>query len=158
MPATPSLANMVLGGIAACLVASQFLSVVTSTDTDDGRIDRGRGSSSTHGHKGDRLALFHAQEPSVTVAAPSVRLFGAPEADSGDANITVALKNVVVVAKEIDIDALAAPHLLAGAPDQGRTPQSTLKSLRCKVAPARDGVGDVDRDVALGRLAVRCLA
>jgi hypothetical protein len=150
MPATPSLANLVLGGIAACLVASQFLSVVTSTNVDDVRVDNGRSSSSTHGHKGDQLALFHAQGPSVTVAAPSVRLFGAPEADSGDANITVALKNVVVVAKEIDIDALAAPDLFAGAPEQGQTPKPKLKSSNCKVA--------TPRDVALGRLAIRCFA
>ena len=120
MPATPSLANVILGGIAASLVASHLFAAATSPSmsADDPAADVLVDSG--HAHNGDRLALFHAQGPSVTVAAPSVTLFGVTETESSTRpNTSVALKNVVVVARVIDYDASMAPNPLDGAfPDK----------------------------------------
>jgi hypothetical protein len=152
MPATPSLANVVLGGIAASLVAAHLFADATSPSTGaddpvaDVLVDSG------HAHKGDRLPLFHAQEPSVTVAAPSVTLFGVTDTESGTRpNTSVALKNVVVVARVIDLDAATAPRPLDGAvPDKQDPARAPTKAMSCKVL--------TEPKLALGRVGIRCFA
>ena len=152
MPATPSLANVILGGVAASLVASHLFAAATSPSmrTDDPvadvRVDSG------HAHKGDRLALFHAQGPSVTVAAPSVTLSAVTETESGTRpNTSVALKNVVVVARVIDFDALMAPNPLDGAvPNKLDPARLPTKAMSCKVL--------TEPKLALGRVGIRCFA
>jgi hypothetical protein len=152
MPATPSLANVILGGIAASLVAAQlFVGVgLPSTSTDDPVADL---LDNGHAHKGDRLALFHAQGPSVTVAAPSVALFGVTETKSGTRpNTSVALKNVVVVARVIDFDfdASTAPDPRNGAVPTKQDPVPAPKAMSCKVL--------AEPKLALGRVGIRCFA
>jgi hypothetical protein len=152
MPATPSLANIILGGIAASFVASHLFAAATSPST---RIDDPVSdilAEGGHAHKGDRLPLFLAQGPSVTVAAPSVTLFGVIEAETGTRpNTSVALKNVVVVAREIDFDALTAPNPLDGAvPDKQDPAWAPTKELNCK-AMAKP-------EFALGRVGIHCFA
>jgi hypothetical protein len=152
MPATPSLTNVILGGIAAGLVAAHLFAGATSpaTSTDDQVADVLVDSG--HAHKGDRLPLFHAQGPSVTVAAPSVTLFGVTETDSGTRpNTSVALKNVVVVARVIDFDAATAPKRLDGAvPDKQDPARASPKAMSCKVL--------AEPKLALGRVGIRCFA
>jgi hypothetical protein len=152
MPATPSLANVILGGIAASLVASHLFATATSpsTSADDPAADVLVDSG--HAHKGDRLALFHAQRPSVTVAAPSVTLFGVTETESGTRpNTSVALKNVVVVARVIDFDASMAPNPLDGAvPDKRDPAWAPTKAVSCKVL--------TKPELASGRPGIRCFA
>lgn len=153
MPATPSLANVILGGIAASLVAAHLFAGATSPSTSaddpvaDARVDSG------HAHKGDRLALFHAQEASVTVAAPSVTLFGVTETESGTRpNTSVALKNVVVVARVIDFDfdASTVPNPRNGAVPTKQDPAPAPKAMSCKVL--------AEPKLALGRVGIRCFA
>jgi|HubBroStandDraft_6_1064221.scaffolds.fasta_scaffold121026_2 hypothetical protein len=147
MPATPSLANVILGGIAASLVAAHLFAGATSPSTSaDAFVDSG------HAHKGDRLALFHAQGPSVTVAAPSVTLSAVTETESGRRpNASVALKNVVVVARVIDFDALMAPNPLDGAvPDKRDPAWAPTKAASCKVL--------TKPELALGGVGIRCFA
>ena len=153
MPATPSLANviLILGGIAASLVASHLFAAATSpsTSTDDPVADVLVDSG--HAHKGDRLALFHAQGPSVTIAAPSVTLSGVTETEDGTRpNASVALKNVVVVARAIEFDTWTARNPLAGAvPDKQDPAGAPTKAVSCKV---------LTKPELAGRPGVRCFA
>jgi hypothetical protein len=150
MPASPSLANVILGGIAASLVAAHLFGGATSPSTGaddpvaDARVESG------HAHKGDRLPLFQAQGPSVTVAVPSVTLFGVTETESGTRpNTSVALKNVVVVARVIDFDASMAPKSLDGAVPTKQDP-TPAKAMSCKAL--------TEPKLALGRAGIRCFA
>jgi hypothetical protein len=142
MPATPSFTQAVLGGIAATVAAAALLAVATvpSALTDNLPIDGG------HTHKGDRLPLFQAPRPSVTVAAPAVRLIVGDSADNrSQANITVALKNVIVVPRAVDVDAAAVkPRDNADRPSP--------RPASCKVVTGPLATPN------LGRLVGRCFA
>jgi hypothetical protein len=90
MRATPSLANIIVGVIAAGifvvrLVATHMFMPVTEPPL--GPLT----AESSHAHKADRLPLFQPAGPSVTTTAPvALRV----AADSG--NMTVVAKNVVI--------------------------------------------------------------
>jgi hypothetical protein len=149
MPATPSLANVILGGISAGLVAAHLFVAATSPSTGaddpvaDARVESG------HAHKGDRLPLFQAQGPSVTVAAPSVTLSAVTQTEGGTRpNTSVALKNVVV-ARVIDVDASTAPKPLDGAVPTKQDP-TPAKAMSCKAL--------TEPKLALGRVGIRCFA
>ena len=92
----PSFANLILGGIAISAIATQLLGVVTRTDGAPGAA-----FETAHTHKGDRLPLFQAGGPWVTVATPVARLVGEPD-DLAGANTVIAIKNVVVVPRGSD--------------------------------------------------------
>jgi hypothetical protein len=142
MPATPSFTLAVLGGIAAAAIATALLAAATvpSAPTDDLSIDGG------HTHKGDRLPLFQAPGPSVTVAVPSVRLIDGNGADnSAEANITVALKNVIVVPRAVDVDA-------AEIKPRDRADRPSPRPASCKVVTGPLATPN------LGRLVGRCFA
>jgi hypothetical protein len=150
MAATPSVANVILGGITASFVASHLFAAATSPRGAEDAVASVL-TDGGHAHKGDRLPLFHAAGPSVMVAAPSVRLFGAADAENGTTpNLSIALKNVVLVAKATDIDAAAGPNRLDGAAPDLQDLSRKSRPLICKPA--------TKADLASGRPGVRCLA
>jgi hypothetical protein len=163
MPATPSLANFMLVGIAISFVAT-YLSAgapSASTQTDAAVTDGG------HTHKGGRLPLFHAVGRSVTVAAPSVRQRRAADTETDGlspsgrvlyrndtaANTAVALKNVIVVGEAIDVAARPEPLNTADPDTQDPSQKPTpAQPVRCEAVtrPATDPI--------LSRLTGRCFA
>jgi hypothetical protein len=163
MPATPSLANFILGGIAASFIATYLFAAATSSSTQiDAAVTDGG-----HTNKGGRLPLFHAVGPSFTVSAPSVRQRGATDTEidglnpSGRvlyrsdtaANSTVALKNVTVVGEAIDVATRPEPLNAADPDTQDPSQKPTpAQPVRCEAVtgPAADPI--------LRRLTGRCFA
>jgi hypothetical protein len=163
MPATPSIANFILGGIAASFVATYLFAAATSssTRTDPAVTDSG------HTDKAARLPLFHAVARSFAVSERSVGQRGATDTaidglnPSGRvlyqsdtaANTTVALKNVTVVGEAIDVPARPEPLNTADPDTQDPSQKPTpSQPVRCEAVtrPATDPV--------LGRLTGRCFA
>jgi hypothetical protein len=163
MPATPSLANFILGGIAAGFVATCLFAAATSSSTRTAAAVTDGG----HTDKGARLPLFNAVAQSFTVSEPSVRQRGATDTEidglspSGRvlyqndtaANTTVALKNVTVVGEAIDVPARPEPLNTADPDTQDPSQKPTpAQPVRC------EAVTRPATDPTLGRLAGRCFA
>jgi hypothetical protein len=89
MRATPSLANIIVGVIAAGVFVARLVAthIFVPAIEPVGALT----VESNHAHKADRLQLFQPASPSVASTAP-VRLRGA----AGSNNITVVAKNVVI--------------------------------------------------------------
>jgi hypothetical protein len=90
MRATPLLANIIVGVIAAGVFVARLVATqmyVPATEP----VAPVTASESGHGHKADRLTLFQPPGPSVATAVP-VRLRGA----AGSDNTTVVAKNVII--------------------------------------------------------------
>jgi hypothetical protein len=104
MRATPSLANTIVGVIAASVFVARLIATHMFVPTTEaaGPLT----VESSHAHKADRLLLFQPVGPSVTTTAP-VR-----PRDASGVNTTVVAKNVVVhpmnaAAKSFDNTGLA---------------------------------------------------
>jgi hypothetical protein len=103
MRATPSLANIIVGVIAAGVFVARLLATHAHVPTIE--AVRPLAVESSHGHKADRLPLFQPVGPTVTTTVPvSLR-------SAAGNKLTIAAKNVVMhpvdAAKSFDNTGLA---------------------------------------------------
>jgi hypothetical protein len=88
MRATPSLANIIVGVIAAGVFVARLITMHMHVPATE--AVRSLAVESSHGHKADRLRLFQPAGPSVTTTAPvSLR-------NAAGNKLTIAAKNVVM--------------------------------------------------------------